>query len=48
MNDSVRNFSRWVIVILLLRALFTLFQNPGSRTGAPEISFSQFLNDVAG
>jgi len=46
MSDSLRNFAMWVIIILLLLALFTLFQNPGARTSAPDISFSQFLNDV--
>jgi cell division protease FtsH len=35
-----------VIVVLLLLALFTLFQNPGPRTNLPDISFSKFLTEV--
>jgi len=46
MNANLRNFALWVIIVLLLLSLFTLFQNPGRRTDAPDISFSQFLNDV--
>ena len=30
MNANLRNFALWVIIVLLLLALFTLFQNPGS------------------
>jgi cell division protease FtsH len=36
----------WVIIVLLLLALFTLFQNPGSRPTGQDISFSQFLNEI--
>ena len=32
MNANLRNFALWVIIVLLLLALFTLFQNPGQRT----------------
>ncbi len=46
MNANLRNFALWVIIVLLLLALFTLFQNPGQRTSAADISFSQLLNDV--
>jgi cell division protease FtsH len=46
MNEKVRNFALWTIIILLLLALFTLFQNPAMRTSATEISFTQFLNEV--
>jgi len=42
----MRNMALWVIVVLLLLALFTLFQNPTPRTSGQEISFSQFLNEV--
>ena len=31
MNANLRNFALWVIIVLLLLALFTLFQNPGQR-----------------
>src|ERR1051326_4237295 len=46
MNANLRNFALWVIIVLLLLALFTLFQNPGRNTGSTEIPFSQLLSDV--
>ena len=46
MNANLRNFALWVIIVLLLLALFTLFQNPGQRTTAQDISFSQLLTEV--
>ena len=46
MNANLRNFALWVIIVLLLLALFTLFQNPSQRTQSQEISFSQLLNEV--
>jgi len=48
MNANLRNFALWVIIVLLLLALFTLFQNPGTRTSATDIPFSQLLTDVDG
>jgi cell division protease FtsH len=46
MNPNVRNFALWVIIFLLVLALVTLFQSPGSRNGAQDLSYSQFLSDV--
>jgi len=46
MNSNFRNFAIWVIIGLLLIALFNLFQNPGHRSRSQEISFSQLLSDV--
>ena len=46
MNPNFRNFAIWVIVALLLIALFNLFQNPGQRTRSSEISFTQFVSEV--
>src|SRR6476659_588483 len=46
MNANLRNFALWVIIVLLLLALFTLFQNPGQRPTSQDISFSQLLNEV--
>ena len=46
MNANLRNFALWVIIVLFLLALFTLFQNPGQRTTSHDISYSQFLGDV--
>jgi cell division protease FtsH len=46
MNANLRNFALWVIIVLLLLALFSLFQNPGPRTVSNDITFSQLLADV--
>src|SRR2546428_7788903 len=46
MIANLRNFALWVIIVLLLLALFTLFQNPGQRTSSQDISFSQLLTEV--
>src|SRR5215470_11294509 len=46
MNAKPRHFALWVIVVLLLLALFTLFQNPQQRLVSQDIALSQFLNDV--
>ena len=46
MNANLRNFAVWVVIVLLLLALFSLFQNPGQRTVNTDISFSQLLSEV--
>ncbi len=46
MNANLRNFALWVIIVLLLLALFTLFQNPSQRSPSQDISFSQLLTEV--
>jgi cell division protease FtsH len=46
MNANLRNFALWVIIVLLLLALFTLFQNPGQHASSQDISFSQLLTEV--
>src|SRR5246500_3473118 len=46
MNANLRNFALWVIIVLLLLALFTLFQNPGQHSTSSDISYSQLLNEV--
>ncbi len=46
MNANFRNFAVWVIIGLLLIALFNLFQNPGPRAAGQDIAYSQFLTDV--
>jgi cell division protease FtsH len=45
MKTAFYGFGALVIVLLLL-ALFTLFQNPGRRAQSQEISFSQLLTEV--
>jgi cell division protease FtsH len=46
MSAKLGYFALGVIVVLLLLALFTLFQNPGQHGVSQVISLSQFLNDV--
>src|SRR5262245_37970140 len=46
MNPNVRNFALWVIIVLLLLALFTLFQNPSTRSASTDISYSEFLDQI--
>ncbi|NVK33257.1 MAG: ATP-dependent metallopeptidase FtsH/Yme1/Tma family protein [Rhodobacteraceae bacterium] len=46
MNANFRNFALWVIIALLLIALFQLFQSPSQQRNTNEIPFSQFLNQV--
>ena len=46
MNANLRNFALWVIIVLLLLALFTLFQSPGQRASSQDISFSTLLAEV--
>ena len=46
MNSNFRNFAIWVIIALLLIALFNMFQSPAQRARANEISFSQLLTEV--
>jgi cell division protease FtsH len=46
MNANLRNFALWVIIVLLLLALFTLFQNPGQRASSADIPFSQLLSEI--
>ncbi|HWE19364.1 MAG TPA: ATP-dependent metallopeptidase FtsH/Yme1/Tma family protein, partial [Hyphomicrobiaceae bacterium] len=47
MNSNFRNLAIWVVIALLLVALFNLFQG-GARTGGrgDEISYSDFLSGV--
>jgi cell division protease FtsH len=47
MNSNFRNFAIWVIVALLLVALFNLFQNNTTGPGrAGEIAYSQLMTEV--
>ena len=42
MNQNFRNFALWAVILLLLVALFNLFQNPGGQGSTSQISYSQF------
>ncbi|MGA7326139.1 MAG: ATP-dependent zinc metalloprotease FtsH [Rhodomicrobium sp.] len=46
MNSNFRNLAIWIIIALLLVALFNLVQNNPRSSRANEINYSQFLNDV--
>ncbi len=46
MNPNVRNFSLWIIILVLVLALVTLFQNQGTRETGKDIPYSEFLNKV--
>jgi cell division protease FtsH len=46
MNAHFRNFALWVIIALLLIALFQLFQSPTQNRPTDEIAFSEFMNKV--
>ncbi|MFV0296570.1 MAG: ATP-dependent zinc metalloprotease FtsH [Hyphomicrobiaceae bacterium] len=48
MNSHFRNFAIWVVIGLLLFALFNLFQNPAQSRRANEISYSEFMSQVKG
>ena len=46
MNSHFRNFAIWVVIGLLLFALFNLFQNPTQNRRANEIGYSTFKEQV--
>ncbi|NQU70359.1 MAG: ATP-dependent metallopeptidase FtsH/Yme1/Tma family protein, partial [Rhodospirillales bacterium] len=46
MNNLGKNLALWVIIGLLLVALFNLFQQPSERSGQVGIPFSAFLAEV--
>jgi cell division protease FtsH len=46
MNQNFRNFALWAVILLLLVALFNLFQSPSGQTGVAEIKYSQFRTDT--
>ena len=43
---NAKNFAFWAVAILLIVALFNIFQDGGSRSSGPEIAFSEFLTQV--
>ncbi len=46
MNNFGKNLALWVIIGLLLIALFNLFQGPSSRAPQTSLAFSDFLDEV--
>ena len=41
-----RNFAFWLIILILLLALFSAFKGPGGGENRQEISYSEFLAGV--
>ncbi|MGB3810744.1 MAG: ATP-dependent zinc metalloprotease FtsH [Parvibaculum sp.] len=46
--SNFKNFALWVIIALLLVALFNLFQSPVQQAASTEINFSRLLSEVDG
>ncbi len=46
MNNFGKNLALWIVIGLLLVALFNLFQTSSSRGPQSTLAFSEFLNDV--
>ena len=44
--NNLRNLALWIIIALLLVALFNMFQGTGSHTSANAITYTQFNQDV--
>ena len=46
MNKFGKNLALWIVIGVLLVALFNLFQNNGSRGNYSSLAFSDFLSEV--
>ena len=46
MNNFGRNLALWIIIGVLLVALFNLFQNSSTRGPQSSLAFSDFLHEV--
>ncbi|MFP6705569.1 MAG: ATP-dependent zinc metalloprotease FtsH [Alphaproteobacteria bacterium] len=46
MSNFSRNIALWVIIALLVLALFNLFQGPGTRGSTTMLAYSQFISEV--
>lgn len=46
MNSNFKNFALWVVILLLVVALFQLFQNPEKTANARDIPYSDFVREV--
>ena len=46
MNNFGKNLALWIIIALLLVALFNLFQNSSGRGPHAQLAFSDFLGEV--
>ncbi len=46
MNPNFRNFAVWVIILLVLVGLFSMFQNAGTPTVSRDLAYTQFISDL--
>jgi cell division protease FtsH len=46
-NNFGKNLALWIIIALLLVALFNLFQSSSNHSAQPPISYSEFVGDVS-
>ena len=46
MGNFGRNLALWAVIILLLLALFNLFQGPSGQSAQTDIAYSQFVSEV--
>ncbi len=47
MNQNFRNFALWIVILLLLVALFNLFQDPSGQSSARDIPYSDFRSAIS-
>ncbi len=46
MSPNFRNFAVWVIILLVLVGLFSMFQNTGTTTVSRDLAYTQFVTDL--
>ena len=46
MNSNFRNFGIWIVILLLVFALFTVLQGQGTRPPGSDMPYSRFLDDL--
>lgn len=46
MNSNFRNFALWVVIMLMVVALFQLFQSPTQTVATSTIPYSEFMSEV--
>ncbi|HRK25634.1 MAG TPA: ATP-dependent metallopeptidase FtsH/Yme1/Tma family protein, partial [Beijerinckiaceae bacterium] len=46
MNSNFRNFGIWIVILLLVFALFTVLQGQGGRSVGADTPYSRFLDDL--
>ncbi len=46
MNQNFRTLALWTVILVLLIAMFKLFQNPVTQVNSEPISFTQFIEDA--